>query len=306
MLYIELGGRLGNWMFQYAAAKSLHVPFKAYWKPSIWKMPIHEYVDLFHDLEIVNEIGPMERYREPKFGYSQIPDFDFSKDILFTGDFQSDKYFDKPLIRAAFAPTAKRIAELRVKYGEWISRPHVTGLSVRRTDYLSMPEIHPFLGLEYYRRCLALLPACRDFIVCSDDIGWCRATFPKAFPDRNFYFVEGESVMNQLYVHTLCQNNIVSNSSFSWWGAWLNPNPQKRVFMPSMWLGFRLKRQGMDWSDLYFEGVEVVRNGYTLAQVAKGWCNILIQNFVREAERCGVRARKFINLFWRHKECRGI
>ena len=96
-----------------------------------------------------------------------------------------------------------------------------------------------------------------------------RRFFPKAFPDRRFLFVEGESVLDQLYVHTLCANNVVSNSSFSWWGAWLAEQRRRReglhgvTLAPSMWLGYAPRRMGGDWSDVYFDGMEVVRNGYS-------------------------------------------
>jgi len=59
---------------------------------------------------------------------------------------------------------------------------------------------------------------------------------------------------------SLCRNNIISNSSFSWWGAWLNANPAKRVLSPGMWFGYNLSH---DWRDIYFRGMEVVPNSYT-------------------------------------------
>lgn len=108
-----------------------------------------------------------------------------------------------------------------------------------------------------------------DFVVCSDGMTWCRRFFPNAFPDKRFLFVEGESVLDQLYVHTLCANNVVSNSSFSWWGAWLAEQRRRaeglrgRTLAPSMWLGYAPKRMGGDWSDVYFDGMEVVENHYS-------------------------------------------
>ena len=98
---------------------------------------------------------------------------------------------------------------------------------------------------------------------------WCKRFFPRTFPDRRFLFVEGESVLDQLHVHTLCANNIVSNSSFSWWGAWLGEQRRRRegfrgmTLAPSMWLGYEPRRMGGDWSDIYFDGMEVVKNRYS-------------------------------------------
>ena len=169
-----------------------------------------------------------------------------------------------------FGPDSERIASLEGRFGDWLSRPGVTGISVRRGDYLRKAAWHPFVGERYFRDCIARLPDVRDFIVCSDGMGWCKKFFPKAFPGRHFLFVEGESVLNQLYVHTLCANNIVSNSSFSWWGAWLAERRRRAegvkgvTLAPSMWLGYLPRRRGVDWSDVYFDGMEIVKNSYTM------------------------------------------
>lgn len=128
---------------------------------------------------------------------------------------------------------------------------------------------HPFVGEKYFEDCITKLSDCNDFIVCSDDIPWCKKFFTeRRFHSKRFLFVEGESVLNQLYIHTLCKNNIISNSSFSWWGAWLNPNPNKRVLAPSLWLGFAYDYR--DGGGLYFKNVEVIKNHYTIRRWAWG------------------------------------
>ena len=135
---------------------------------------------------------------------------------MIDGYFQSAKYFDEQLVRRLFSPDPSMVGYLRGKYGAWLDSPGVTGISVRRGgDYLRIPDRHPFVGLGYFKKAISLFPAETKFIVCSDDIRWCR----KHFRGERFLFVEGESVLAQLYVHVLCQNNILSNSSFSWWGG---------------------------------------------------------------------------------------
>jgi hypothetical protein len=69
--------------------------------------------------------------------------------------------------------------------------------------------------------------------VFSDDINWCKQnlSFPK------MQFVEGQDNIEDLWFMSLCSNNIIANSSFSWWGAWLNNNPEKKVIAPKNWFG---------------------------------------------------------------------
>jgi len=72
-----------------------------------------------------------------------------------------------------------------------------------------------------------------QFLVFSDDIGWCKSTFQRP----NIHFIEGERDVVDLQLMARCKHNIIANSSFSWWGAWLNPHPGKQVFAPQNWFG---------------------------------------------------------------------
>ena len=70
------------------------------------------------------------------------------------------------------------------------------------------------------------------FLVFSDDIEWCKQVF-----DDDFNFIEGEEDYVDLLLMARCKHNIIANSSFSWWGAWLNRNNNKRVIAPKKWFG---------------------------------------------------------------------
>lgn len=263
MVYFGIAGRLGNWMFMYANALSYgHGKAKGYIVEEWSRKFKEQYWEMFPDLEIVNELpDDVVVYEEKRFGYDQIPRFD-APNILLKGYFQSEKYFDEKRVRELYRISSERDLYLRSRYGDWLDRPNVTGVSVRRGDYFVNLENFPFVGEKYLVDCINRIDECRDFIVCSDDIPWCRRFFSRRFPDRQFLFVEGESSVNQLYLHSLCRNNIVSNSSFSWWGAWLNANPTKRVLAPTMWFGFESSRKHIDWTDIYFRGMEIVENHY--------------------------------------------
>lgn len=270
MVYVNLFGNLGNLLFQYATAMSLGGG-KAIGVTDSEKTlaQLVEYAEMFGGLGTVAEApeGAL-RVDQVRCDHTEFPD-PGGRDLFISGYFQSERYFDCDLVYRLMKPSEARVARLMEKYGDWLSRPGVTGISVRRGDYLSKAAWHPFVGERYFRDCLARLPAAADFVVCSDGMEWCRRFFPKAFPDRRFLFVEGESVLDQLFVHTLCANNIVSNSSFSWWGAWLGERRRRAeggrgvTLAPSMWLGYAPKRMGGDWSDIYFDGMEVVKNRYS-------------------------------------------
>ena len=270
MVYFNLYGNLGNLLFQYGTAVSLGRG-KAVGVTSSEKTiaQLREYAEMFEGLETVAEApaGAL-RVDQVRCDHTEFPDPE-GRDVFINGYFQSEQYFDVDLVYGLFKPREERVARLREKFGDWLSRPGVTGISVRRGDYLRVAAWHPFVGERYFRGCLARLPDVRDFVVCSDGMAWCRRFFPKAFPGRRFLFVEGEGVLDQLFLHTLCANNIVSNSSFSWWGAWLGEQRRRRggscgvTLAPSMWLGYEPERRGATWDDVYFDGMQVVRNRYT-------------------------------------------
>ena len=271
MVYFNLHGRLGNQLFQYAAALSLGKG-KAVGVTSNPRAlaSIRDAGPLFSGLEIVPQApeGAMLVRQPNMFGPVEFPEPE-GRDLLLDGFFQDERYLDDALVRRAYAIPREMEQRLRARFGAALAQPQVTSIHVRRGDYLKLPQSHPFVGERYFRDAIARLPGCRQFIVCSDDLDWCRRFFPKTFPDRQFEFADGGSPMEDLFLCSLCRNNIMSNSSFSWWGAWLNGHPDKRVIAPSMWFGFALKNYGLDWSGLYFKNVEVVRNGYSPVQWLK-------------------------------------
>lgn len=270
MVYFRLFGNLGNLLFQYATGVSLGSGRAIGVTDSPKTLSqLREYAELFGDLEVVPEppSGAL-KVEQIRCDHTEFPD-PSGRDVFISGYFQSEQYFDKDLVYRLLKPSDERVVGLRRKYWDWLSQPGVTGISVRRGDYLKKAAWHPFVGERYFRDCIARLPDVRDFIVCSDGMEWCKRFFPKAFPGKRFLFVEGERVLDQLYVHTLCANNVVSNSSFSWWGAWLAEQRRRReglrgvTLAPSMWLGYAPRRMGGNWNDIYFDGMEVVKNRYS-------------------------------------------
>ena len=99
--------------------------------------------------------------------------------------------------------------------------------------FKSEDELH-LSTLEYYKQALSKLPDINKVLIFSDDIEWCKQNF---IGDR-FIFIQEEDYIS-LYLMSLCDYNIIANSSFSWWGAWLNQNPNKVVIAPKLWFGLK-------------------------------------------------------------------
>ena len=263
MLHIHLKGRLGNNLFQIAAGASLakangdafcvSVPDKAN-DPGL-STSFAELINLqktiLRKVEVREEWNTQQAtYSEKQFNYGPIP---YQQEMSISGYFQSEKYFDKQFVRELFAIDEETKNYILGKYGEILSQD-VTSIHIRRGDYLKNIDVHPICSMDYFRQAIRVIGKEKPFLIVSNDIEWCK----KQFKGENFYFAENESAVVDLYLQSLCANNIISNSSFSWWGAWLNANPEKKVLVPDPWFGISTKN--MDSSDLIPEGWAKVPN----------------------------------------------
>ncbi|HAB99804.1 MAG TPA: hypothetical protein DCE71_08290, partial [Parachlamydiales bacterium] len=87
--------------------------------------------------------------------------------------------------------------------------------------------------MDYYQRCIDQFPEDSLFVITSDRINWCKKHF-SSIP-RNFIFVEDNYAIEDLFLLAKCKHNILCNSSFSWWAAYFNQNPDKKVLLPRLW-----------------------------------------------------------------------
>lgn len=163
-------------------------------------------------------------YKEPEHCYNEIPYHEF---IQLEGYFQSEKYFShcRQDIIDAFQIPYQRL-------------DGYVSIHVRRGDYLLYPDRHPVVTEQYLAAAIKYMAekGFRQFVVCSDDIPWCRETFGRIKGGTFSYSVK-KSPIEDLALMSCCEHNIISNSSFSWWAAWLNQNPNKIVIAPSIWFG---------------------------------------------------------------------
>ena len=232
-----LAGGLGNMMFQIAAgyslAKDLGRDFKLHTKliEGIAHRHPTDYVSsIFKNLNEVEDVSGTYVIQEPSFDYSEIESTEDSQDIMLKGCFQSYKYFQKYEndIKRLFAPNATESSNLSAAY----NLANAVSIHIRRGDYLRLSDHHYNLQIGYYRNAIDYFQGL-NFLVFSDDIDWCKSVFE----GDNFTFVEDLDDAASLYLMTLCKHNIIANSTFSWWGAWLNPNKDKVVIYPNKWFG---------------------------------------------------------------------
>ena len=227
---------LGNLMFTIATGEALSIrDGKQMYitKPNGY----NEYSDnIFRNIKVANEI-PNNIYREKSFTYSEIPVVD-----AIDGYFQSEKYFCdyEDFIYNLFAPSDEIQEYINNKYSKILNNS--TSIHVRRGDYIKFQDKHPICSVDYYLSAIEEIGEYK-FVVFSDDIDWCKSVFE----GDAFTFIEGEKDWMDLYLMSQCKNNIIANSSFSWWAAWLNRNISKKIIAPKTWFGQAINH---DTSDL--------------------------------------------------------
>lgn len=188
---------------------------------------------------------------EPHFHYWQgiknVP-----CDCYLTGYWQSEKYFldVAAQIREDFSfqlPLENKNAEL----AKQINHVNAVSLHVRRGDYVNNPETtatHGLCSLDYYREAIRYVAERVNspyFFVFSDDIAWVKNNLKIDFPHQYVDHNHGAESYNDMRLMSLCQHHIIANSSFSWWGAWLNPSVRKIVVAPKRWFANETNTQDL-------------------------------------------------------------
>ena len=233
-------GRLGNQMFQYAALRGIAdkhgydfiIPdsdFNDEWNE-------HQLFDVFKLPNLKNRGMIDAQYvQENQFHFNQEL-FDTCPDnVSIYGFFQTEKYFSH--IADSIKEDFKFSDEVRKNCMEVMSDmgKDPIGLHIRRGDYLQQSQDHPPCSLDYYEESLKHFDDDRQVIIFSDDPDWCKNQ-PLFKGDRFLISETGDNVYD-LCLLTLCEDYIIANSSFSWWGAWLSQNPNAKVVAPKRWFG---------------------------------------------------------------------
>lgn len=260
MIYVDLKGRMCNQMFQIAAAKALALQNNDSFrcsnnvsgiKPSPeqtkrYRMTIFEKVQ-FGDFKI-NEKNTDRGTND--FSYKEI---NYKKDLCLAGYYQSEKFFihREKEIREMFRCSPKILKFIEKNYHQILQKNNTCAVHIRRGDYVKYKEFHNNLGPSYYRASFEQMKG-KYFVFFSDDILWCKNNFK----DLNATFVDSKSDIIDFYLMSMLRNQIIANSSFSWWAAWLNTNKNKTVFAPKKWFG--IKNKNLVTKDLIPSNWEII------------------------------------------------
>jgi Glycosyl transferase family 11 len=281
MITVQLNSRLGNQMFQYAAALALADRWQTGVRfdlsllnlsgtkyelscfgiepiaASTSDLPIRQRVGvpvwLRRCKSLAERIVPTVRktvlLEQAPFSF-QTDFFDYSSKCYLSGYFQNELYFKgiEEKIRREF--TIRSNLSDRTKALHLKMRNHTTvSVHVRRGDYAENPEYNRFFGscgVDYY------IKACEEvrrleriplMVFFSDDPVWMRSSLIPALEEKklvsNYEVVDwtgSQLAFEDIYLMTCASYHIIANSTFSWWGAWLNPKPYKKVLAPNRWL----------------------------------------------------------------------
>ncbi|GAC1423995.1 MAG: alpha-1,2-fucosyltransferase [Flavisolibacter sp.] len=253
-------GGLGNQLFQYAAATSLAEKFQTRllldisdfnvgsirsFDLSNFQTPLYfceKTIQLSALNKLIDKLKPLHKrnyYKEPFFHFDTAFNH-LGPDVYLKGYFQSEKYFQSitQKLQKSLKLNAQAIKNIP-PYTPLFSGPDSVGVHIRKGDYAKseIADYHGVLGIDYYHSGHQVMkknyPNCK-FYVFSEDLHWAKKNFPFSdtiFVSQNLTL----SPIEDFYLMSQCKHNIIANSSFSWWAAWLNNNPSKVVIAPKKW-----------------------------------------------------------------------
>lgn len=273
MIIVKLMGGLGNQMFQYAAAKALSVRHGVTMKVDLSflnnRIPRENFtfrefelgcfdnaieIATNNELSIFNPpnriirslksflgISMPMRYCELSFNYYESFN-ELPSEILLEGYFQSEKYFIQ--IRSLLLKDFKLrspASSVNLSLIENIKSTNSVSLHIRRGDFAEnkvINSIHGLCDINYYKRAIMEIKLNTEnaiFFIFSDDINWAKKEIGMT---SNVFYIDhniGKESYWDMRLMSYCKHNIIANSSFSWWAAWLNENQNKQVFAPIKW-----------------------------------------------------------------------
>ncbi len=271
VIIVRLTGGLGNQMFQYAAARSLadrfSVPlrldisdFESYF---LRRYEIHDFAiraTIADDKELApfrvkkNRLTLWQRIlrktslnrhksllAERSFAYDERIEI-VRPPVYLDGYWQSERYFSKnsDAIRSDFS-LAKDLDNANAAIKNQINSVCAVSVHVRRGDYVSdqrTNHYHGTCGVDYYNGAIKFIKQRVEhphFFVFSDDHDWTKKNIACDAPTTYVTANSSKSGILDMALMRQCRHHIIANSSFSWWGAWLNPLPDKIVIAPQRW-----------------------------------------------------------------------
>ena len=264
MIITKIKGGLGNQLFQYAVGRAVALHHKVPLKLDTtifetYKLHNGYRLDQFAiqaeiaaDNEIINlkgrnnvlfsalrKAGLVKRksyFKEKRSSYFDASVFK-NNSVYLDGYWQNELYFSniRELLLQELSPN-NSMNDLGFAYLDSIKKSNSVSLHVRRGDYVNLKNIN-VLDADYYMKAAKYIGKNVEnptFYIFSDDLDWCKSSL--TFLGDCIYVERTQTEIDDLKLMSFCQHNIIANSSFSWWGAWLNQNPNKTVIAPKDWL----------------------------------------------------------------------
>lgn len=282
MIIVRLTGGTGNQLFQYAIGRALSArdgqrllldttfyrdgAFRTYsldrWHVQAeiagdWRIRVARGTGLRKICQLF--LWPPIRIVEERSASSDLEALRRARNVYLRGFWQSERYFAHAadILRADLRLRDGLTARRKETERAILAGPAAVSIHVRRTDYLTNPRAIEILGAlpaEWYRAALGrMIDHVPDaaFFVFSDDPEWAKANLSSARP-MTFLTPETDGRDEQdMFLMSRCRHHVIANSTFGWWGAWLNPRPDKRVIAPRTW--FRVPN---------FDNVNIVPQGW--------------------------------------------
>jgi hypothetical protein len=268
MIIVNLKGGVGNQMFQYALGKKLALQNKDVLKLEVEGLERANAVgDIYRpfSLEAFNisaEVATPTEVRSLKYPYGiiskglrffnarilKVTNTLFNPKVLtWKGNLFLDGYWQSPSYSADIQDTLREEFTLKTplsaavtQYKQQIESRESVSMHIRRADYVTNPRVLQEFGIceaSYYAAAIANIQQRSTnptFFVFSDDIEWVKDNLP--VPESTVYVENPElKDVEELALMSMCDHNIIANSTFSWWGAHLNANEQKIVVAPTPW-----------------------------------------------------------------------
>lgn len=242
----EIEGQLGNNMFNIAAASALawdhgavtvfpDLPTRFEPNNPANASLTYQHILFRCPIELPRELKgkPVSVYwHEPSFRYHEIP---FQPNMKIEGYFQSEKYFarHREKILDLFAPHPDDLIYIFNKYREILDHPCTVGIQIRELWDDAHGERYMQYGKDFIRKAARFFPDDSLFIITSNDIDFAKQNIPEEM--HNYILIEREPHYIDFNLLRLCKHLICPNSTFGWWAAWLNENPNKIIVTPKKW-----------------------------------------------------------------------
>lgn len=235
----HLQGGLGNYLFQISAAYGVSLRHDKELKIDISDISvIHSPLESYYSNILRNiTFGDVDEFElvhgshHSPITYLDIPLVEGN--LKLDGYYQNERYFKeyRNEVLSLFEIDDSTKEYLNKKYSD-ICFDNTCSIHVRRGNYVEKQDFHPLQTIEYYKRAISIIGEKTLFLIFSDDIEWCEENLDFI---ENKIFISGNLDYQDLYLMSMCSHNIIANSSFSWWGAWLNKHNDKKIIYPSFW-----------------------------------------------------------------------